>query len=730
MDALLASLTSLFNLLVVIIGFGLVVFIHEMGHFLTARWAGIRVFAFSLGFGPAVVSWRKGLGWRRGSSEEEYVELVRQAQGERGDARERARDLLRGKVSPTEYRLNALPFGGYVKMLGQNDIAPEATATAPDSYLAKPIWKRMIVISGGVVMNLILALAIFMFVFFVGIETEPAKIGMAQPGSPAAVAVATNAKELGVTEAGLQPGDVVTRVNGRAPDEFNDIVMASAMTGPGERVRLAVEREGVQGPLQFAITPERDQFTNLLDIGVEPPRTLTVPREYATERAAWDSMAAQVGLKGVEPGMTLVSVGGRTDLRTTGDLIALARASGGKPLDLVFQAADESGEGGARVEITANPQPQMMVDDADPDPEVLAPIEHLLGLMPVMRVGPITESDRGYGQGLREGDIFQRLGSVEFPSVESGIREVKKHTGKPVDLVLLRADGSGSLERVALTVTVSDKGLIGFPPTDTGDTSAMVTLAPRALQRTKPGSPVYEPAMDAAITRPGSTLLTIGGQAVSDFGDIRTALIRATAGAYRTDAEQAEVELTLRPPLAAQPDGSYATETVTATIPKDQLDRLHGLSWRLPFSTAIFGAEPFLLRATGPLDAIRMGFARTERMMAMTYLTLARVVQGTVKVDNLKGPVGIAHLGTQVASRGYIWLLFFMGLISVNLAVVNFLPLPIADGGQFLMLVYEGVRGKPLPLPVQNGITAVGLVMLVSMFLLVTYNDVAQLFGG
>jgi regulator of sigma E protease len=725
MDALLGSLTNLFNLLLVVVGFGMVVFIHEMGHFLTARWAGIRVFAFALGFGPAVVSYRKGLGWRKGSSEPEYMDLIRDAQGEGGERRERARALLSGKVSPTEYRFNALPFGGYVKMLGQSDIAPEATATAPDSYLAKPIWKRMVVISGGVVMNLLLALAIFMFVFFVGIETEPAKIGLARADSPAAAAVASNAEALGIAQPGLRPGDVVVRVNGRAPDEFNDIVMTAAMTGPGEQVRLEVSREGVAEALRFVITPERDQFTGLLDIGVEPPRTLTVPAAYETERAAWDALAAQVGLAGVGPGMTLESVDGRSDLRTTGDLIARVRASGGSPLSLVFAGPD-----GGQAAVSVTPRPELMIDDANADPEVLSPVEHLLGLMPVMKVGPVAESDRGYAQGLREGDIFARLGGVEFPSVEAGIREVQRHAGKPLELVLLRADGSGGLAEHALTVTVSAEGLIGFPPRDTGDASSLVTRAPPVLQRAKRGSALYEPALVNSVTRPGSRVLSVAGTPVADFSGLRAALVEATRAALESGADHAEFGLVVEPPLPAQPDGTRATETVTVSIPRDQIERLHGLSWRLPFSTAVFEPEPFLLRATGPIDAIRMGFARTQRMMAMTYLTLARLVQGTVKVDNLKGPVGIAHLGTQVATRGYIWLLFFMGLISVNLAVVNFLPLPIADGGQFLMLLYEQVRGRPLPLAVQNAITAAGLVMLVSMFLLVTYNDVARLFGG
>jgi regulator of sigma E protease len=70
-----------------------------------------------------------------------------------------------------------------------------------------------------------------------------------------------------------------------------------------------------------------------------------------------------------------------------------------------------------------------------------------------------------------------------------------------------------------------------------------------------------------------------------------------------------------------------------------------------------------------------------------------------------------------------------MALISINLAVINFLPLPIVDGGQFLFLVYEQIRGRPVPIPFQNAVTMAGLVLIASMFLIVTYNDISNLFG-
>jgi len=720
MDALLNLLTSVYNLLLVVIGFGLVVFIHEMGHFLTARWAKIRVFAFALGFGPAVVSYRKGLGWRRGSSEQEYIRLLNTKPD--GDAPDPG-----AGVSSTEYRLNALPFGGYVKMLGQHDLHPEAAGagTPPDSYLAKPIWKRMIVISGGVVMNIILALAIFMFVFFVGLETEPAKIGLARADTPAARAIATNADTLGVTQAGLQPGDVVLKVNDRKPDDFNDIVMAAAMSGPGESVSLTVQRSGVGEPLRFSILPERDTFTNLLDIGVTPAMTLTIPEQYGVRPDEWRAATETLGLTGVEPGMRVVSINGNESVSTFADLREAAERSAGAPIEVSF--ADEAGT--VRT-VSLTPSPRLMRDDADPAPDLVRPVDHLLGLVPVMTVAGFDNARRGYEQGLREGDIFARLGEVEFPSMDAGIREVQKHKGKSIEVVVLRESESGETEEVAFSASVTPEGLIGFTPGTTADSSSLVSLAPRSLQPIKPNAASYTPAALEAITRPGSRVLSVGGTPVTNLADIRAALTAATADAFSAGADSASVTIEFEPPLPTQPDGSRLVETATMTIDAAQLERLHALGWDLPIGSWLFAPESFTLRATGPIDAIRMGINRTERMMAMTYLTIARLVQGTVKVDNLKGPVGIAHLGTQVASRGYIWLFFFMGLISVNLAVINFLPLPIADGGQFLMLLYEGLRGRPLPIPVQNAITAAGLLLLVSVFLLVTYNDVSRLFGG
>ncbi|MEO1128654.1 MAG: site-2 protease family protein, partial [Planctomycetota bacterium] len=209
---MLESLTTIWNVMLILLGFGLVVFIHELGHFLAARWAGIRAPTFAIGFGPAVFSWRRCMGFRRGSSEAEYLELEKlskeppSASAAEIEEAAKAQEKL-ARTGVTEYRFNWLPLGGYVRMLGQEDGNPNATSSAPDSYTSKPVWKRMIVVSAGVIMNILLAGVLFMSVYFVGMGEPPAVVGNVAPDKPAA-------------QAGLRTGDLVRSINGRETATF------------------------------------------------------------------------------------------------------------------------------------------------------------------------------------------------------------------------------------------------------------------------------------------------------------------------------------------------------------------------------------------------------------------------------------------------------------------------------------------------------------------------------
>lgn len=687
-------LSTLFDLLLVVVGFGLIIVIHELGHFVAARWAGIRVFAFAVGFGPALFSYRKGMGLRRGSSEPAYRAML----ADRGVT---IHDEPPTDISPTEYRLNWLPFGGYVKMLGQEDANPGAVSHAPDSYQTCHPAKRLVVISAGVVANVVLAAFIFMFVFMVGLKTEPPRLGMVASNGPAAAAVPADPS---IVPAGLESGDTVLRINGREARSFNDLMLATAMATPGKPLDVLVQRGGFDEPLLFEVQPRKSDLTNLQDIGVSPARSTEV-FDDGGDRASFDRVMKQIELEGVPPGSTLASVAiegeASEPIEDSGELAGVFAASNGRTVTLVFEQSDSSHR--AAIE----PRPVYQEAMVKMPSGAQSPQTHLLGLTPVMTVAELDKSARGYEQGLRTGDVFARLGSVEYPSITAGIAEIKRRAGEDIPIVVIR-DG----EQVELTASVQRGGTIGFFPSQDLD-SARVSLSPASLKA------------PAAIDRPGVRIISIAGQPVSSFADIRAALIDATTTAFSTKTE-AQVDIVVQLPDAA------ATERPrTLSLSSEQVDELHGLGFGPPPGLlSIFRPAEFTLKAEGPIDAIGVGLAETHRVMMMTYLTFARLVQGSVKVEHLKGPVGIAHLGTRVADRGIIWLLFFMALISVNLAVVNFLPLPIVDGGQFLFILFEWARGKPVPEAIQSFATVVGLLLIGAAFLLVTFNDIRNVFTG
>lgn len=696
---------TLIDLLVVILGFGLIVFVHECGHFFAARWAGIRVLAFAMGFGPALVSYRRGIGWRRGTTEPEYKRLLAEAAA---SGREMG-------VGSTEYRLNALPLGGYVKMLGQDDLNPDAVSSAPDSYQSCTPAKRMVVISAGVVMNLITAAVLFIIVFMIGLRVEPPVIGSIEAGSPAAMAVA---KTAGVEAVGLEPGDMVTEINGRKPNTFADVRVGVAMTGRDAPVHLTVQRPGVGTPIDFDIVPEVSEFDHLLSIGIAPAISLTLSEAVGPEG---ENTPASFGVAGIGPGFSIVSADGQA-VSTLGELERVFADSAGAPVRVVLERGGETIE---RV-VDAHAELQLGIVPGPDDTSLLA-IEHLLGLTPVMQVSEQAEgvTEQGAKAGLRPGDIFAEVDGIEYPSIIDGIRRIRANKGRDIRVVVLR-EVDGQTQRVELNPHVSSggQGRIGFSPSDTASRDTLVAMPPLDI-RTRKDDPATTPAAASVISAPGQRIVAVDGKPVGDFSELRAALQRATAAA-NADGTGARVPLTIELPLVGGEEPRVEREWA---LDAAAVAELHELGWSPPFAAGLFDPVEIELRASGPGEAIAFGLSETRRVLVTTYITFVRLFERTVKIEHLKGPVGIAHIGTLLADRGFVWVMFFMALISVNLAVINFLPLPIVDGGQFLMLVYEQIRGRPVPIGFQNAVTMAGLLLIVSLFLVVTFNDVRNLFG-
>ncbi len=710
MSSLLPMLATTRDLLMVVLGFSLIIVVHELGHFLAARWAGVRVLAFAVGFGAPLLSYRKGFGLRRGSTETEYNRRLRIDPTLAHSA----------DISPTEYRINALPFGGYVKMLGQDDADPGATSDAPDSFQTCPVWKRMIIISAGVVMNIILAAILFIVVFTVGLRTEPARIGSVAEGKPAATAVPINGPDAGVTEVGLKPGDKVLSIDGEVPVKFQDLILASAMAGPAHPLSIIVSREGVSVPLHFSIAPQVDPETKLQMLGVGPlMSTQLLDAKSQAQRDSFDAAMKSLQIRGLEPGMILTRVDG-LPAKSAHDLTRAAAQSGGRPLTATFKHST-----GGEVDVAIQPRPEYMatrlrLTDASTNELVRDEVDHLLGLVPVLTVG--SASENASLAGLQSGDIFSLLGTSEWPSSTEGILQIRANKGKSIRVAVMRAQPDSSWKEVDLgEVPVDREGRIGFTAANSADSAPFVAAWPK-LPLTDAGDAL--PSGTQLRLLPGSVIQSVAGVPVKSLADARAALLSATSNAPKSEAS---IALVVAQP-ARQASGPATSETLEWELPPNEVAALHALSWYSPLSESVFIPEMTLLKATSPVDAIGMGLRETHSVMLTTYLTFARLFQGTVKVTHLKGPVGIAHVGTLLAGRGFVWLLFFMALISVNLAVINFLPIPIADGGHMVFLIYEQATGRPVSPMVQNVSALVGLFLLASIFLIVTFNDLRALF--
>lgn len=705
------------NFLIIALGFGFIIFIHELGHFVAAKWAGIRVLAFSIGFGNVLCSYRKGVGFRRGSSEPEYRKRMYDA-GPDGEAK------VHQEISPTEYRLSMLPLGGYVKMLGQEDLNPLAVSDAPDSYQNCSAQKRMVVISAGVIMNIISAAILFIIVFMVGLRVFPAIVGFVPEDSPAANAIAINHPEL---EHGLQRGDRILSINGNVTHSYEGILPEIAMSKKGSPARIQVERDGVDGIIEFEAIPIKSEQSGLLDLGIIPSisTSLKGAKDEQSQRI-WEMSSYDYGFTGLKPNDRFVSANG-SPIRSPFDLLDLASVSNGQP---IAATVDRNGQS---VDFTLNPVRSMQTDLVQMG-DAQQGIRHILGLTGVLMVHPHA-SPVDTQQGLQPGDIFARIGNIDFPSHLQGITAIRENTGKSLDLVVLREDDTGADQRVKLTVKVTPEGSIGFYQSTTTSHSNRVSMPPSFMQPRADDPDSFAAVVSLAsslIEYPGSRIVRVGDTQIESLRDLPDAIVRATQSRFDAGEQSFSISVVLELPLPVQPDGSIPTSTLDWNLSRVDIEQVRALGWTLPMDTdtmTMFDFAQIVDKAGSPFSAISRGIHESRRVMLQTYLTFLRLFEGSVQVKHLKGPVGIAHLGTQIASQGWVWVLFFMALISINLAVINFLPLPIVDGGQFLMLVYEWIRKKPVPIVIQNTATMAGLLLIGMIFLYVTFNDVKAIFG-
>src|SRR5271157_1753699 len=252
---------------------GIMILVHELGHFAAAKWFGVRVEVFSIGFGKRLAGFRRG---------------------------------------GTDYRISALPLGGYVKMAGENPL--ESRSGAPDEFMSHPRWQRFVIAIAGPAMNIILAVAVLTGVFMVRYEhpvflDEPAVIGWVLENSPAA-------------KAGIEQGDRIVRIEGEQNPTWEDVMLKLVVSSSKQPLDIALQRGNEI--LEKSIQPEADGSDQFGSIGWLPDEPITV-----TELES-DMPAAKAGLK---LGDDIVAVNG-VPMRSLLGVINFLQQNGSKPVDV------------------------------------------------------------------------------------------------------------------------------------------------------------------------------------------------------------------------------------------------------------------------------------------------------------------------------------------------------------------------------------------------------------
>ncbi|HKD36658.1 MAG TPA: site-2 protease family protein, partial [Pirellulales bacterium] len=128
-------------------------------------------------------------------------------------------------------------------------------------------------------------------------------------------------------------------------------------------------------------------------------------------------------------------------------------------------------------------------------------------------------------------------------------------------------------------------------------------------------------------------------------------------------------------------------------------------------------------------EALALGIRETKESVLQVTTTLRKLIRGEISISGFGGPITIARVAGETASEGITRLLIFLTLLSANLAVLNFLPIPVLDGGHMMFLIYEGIRGKPASERTMMALTYAGLIFILALMVFVLGMDIFRLFS-
>jgi membrane-associated protease RseP (regulator of RpoE activity) len=766
-----------------------VIFIHELGHYLFAKWAGVRVQVFAIGFGPAI---------------------------------------FKRRIGETDYQLCLLPFGGYVQMQeepepdlesdsarslddGAYGDGPDDDDAAPSSRgrslsEASPAWKTAILLA-GVVFNLVSSFIILLALSWAGMPITPATVGEIAPEivSTGGKAVVSPAKELG-----LHAGDHITDVNGRRVrdfDQLQNLVVSSA----GTPLAVTVERDGssvvLSGTADNPVTSVYNSNTGIPSLGIGPPigRRLEVAWQggSAGQTNKGDASSVSASSQRLPAGSELIRLDGRDVSTSTGQVVRNhLLAEWPASHDWTYRLPDGTEQ------TVASPWFGL---------EALAPSD-AIGLP--IQVGHVQPGSPAAQAGLLAGDVFIRVNDQPIAGVLSLLSAVQKASqlDSPASIVVQRGNTVQTLSAEPRFDPVLGKAafglsmqpLLGVLPTvsqrlaaaniqvgqtllavesvqpDTTDAEATQNLADPLLAQLPQAFDVVvlpttvEPRLLSLTAemwrqltfreRPSPLARIFGAQRATPpwrllqgarIDRIDASGLAVTRWQVVDDAAHAETQPTLQPervfisvdelgpaaevlvrgttpiivgdwivaaPVVGQEEGR-ALQVVAGPDLEPHVVRLERGS---ALSPMIFGIESQILELDSWTDAFAVAGGWTRQMIFDSMSTIARFFaprdQGGVDHERaLAGPVGIFSIfKATLDTQGWSTFLRVVALLGLNLVLINLIPIPITDGGRLVVVAAEVILRRPPPQKIVLAFNAIGFVLIVLLMVYVLGLDILR----